>query len=46
MARAHAVAGQKSACERYLKLAKEAGEQIKAKEDEDYFFSELKTIQC
>jgi hypothetical protein len=46
LARAHAVAGLKSECEKYTKLAREAGEQIKAKEDKDYFFSELKTIQC
>jgi hypothetical protein len=46
MARAHAVAGLKSECDKYSKLAKEAGEKIKAKEDKDYFFSELKTIQC
>lgn len=44
MARAHAVAGQRSDCEKYLSLAREAGEQIKEKEDKDYFFSELKTI--
>lgn len=46
MARAHAIAGNKSECERYIKLAKEAGEQIKKKEDRDYFFGELKTITC
>jgi hypothetical protein len=44
MARAHEVAGNKTECERYVKLAKEAGEQIKKKEDRDYFFSELKTV--
>jgi len=44
MARAHAVAGEKSQCEKYLRLAKEAGEQIKDKENRDYFFSELRTI--
>lgn len=46
MARANSVAGLKSECEKYIKLGKEAGEQIKAKEDRDYFFSEFKTIQC
>ncbi len=46
VARAHAVAGLKSECEKYIKLAKEAGEHIKGKEDKDYFFGELKTIQC
>jgi hypothetical protein len=44
MARAHAIADNKIECEKYIKLAKEAGEQIKKKEDKDYFFSELKTI--
>jgi len=44
MARAYAIAGQKSECQKYLQLAREAGEKIKAKEDKDYFFSELKTI--
>jgi hypothetical protein len=43
-ARAHAVAGNKIDCEKYIKLAKEAGEQIEKKEDKDYFFGELKTI--
>jgi hypothetical protein len=46
MARAHAIAENKAECERYIKLAKEAGEQIKKKGDRDYFFSELKTITC
>ena len=44
MARAHAVAGDKSDCEKYIKLAKEAGEQIKKKEDKDLFFGDLKTV--
>ncbi len=44
IARAHAIAGQKSECEKYLKLAREAGEQIKEKGDRNYFFSELKAI--
>jgi len=46
MARAYAVAGQKAECKKYLELAKAAGDQIKEKEDRDYFFSELKTINC
>jgi hypothetical protein len=45
MARAHAVAGEKSECEKYLELAREAGQQIKGKQDRDYFFSELGTIR-
>jgi len=44
MARAHATAGNKTEFEKYIKLAKETGEQIEKKEDRDYFFSELKTI--
>jgi hypothetical protein len=46
MARAHTIADNKAECEKYIKLAKEAGEEIKKKEDRDYFFSELKTIKC
>lgn len=46
VARANATAGSKIECENYLKLAKEAGEQIKKKEDKEYLFSELKTIRC
>lgn len=44
MARAHAIAGNKTECEKYIKLAKETGEQIEKKEDREYFFSELETI--
>jgi len=44
MARAYAVAGEKSEREKYIKLAKAAGENIKGKEDKDYFFGDLKTI--
>ncbi len=44
MARAYAVAGKKTDCKNYIKLAKEAGDKIKKKEDRDYFFSELGTI--
>ncbi|HKZ95241.1 MAG TPA: hypothetical protein VJ249_11795 [Candidatus Bathyarchaeia archaeon] len=44
VARAHAVAGQQIECEKYLQLAKEAGEKIKEKGDRDYLFSELGTI--
>jgi hypothetical protein len=46
MARAHAIAGQKADCKKYWELAKTAGDQIKEKGDRDYFFSELKTINC
>ena len=44
MARAYAVAREKSEREKYIKLAKAAGEDIKGKEDKDYFFGDLKTI--
>ncbi len=44
MARAHAVAGDKDGGEKYLSLAKKAGEKISKKEDRDYFLSDLKTI--
>lgn len=44
VARAYAVAGKKTESEKYIKLAKEAGERIKEKEDKDLFFSELKTV--
>jgi hypothetical protein len=46
MARAHSIAGDKAECEEYLKLATGAGENIKKKEDRDYFLGELKTISC
>jgi len=46
MARAYAVASDKTGCDKHLQLAKEAGEMIKKKEDKDYFSSELKTISC
>lgn len=45
MARAYAAAGQKEECRKHVELAQKAGEQIKEKEDRNYFFSELKTIQ-
>jgi hypothetical protein len=45
LARAYAVSSSKTECEKHIKLAKEAGEQIKGEQDKNYFFSELKTIQ-
>ena len=45
-ARAYAVAGKKIECEKFIELAKKAGEQIKEKGDKDYLFNELKTIHC
>jgi hypothetical protein len=46
MARAYAVLGKKADCDRHIELAEKAGEQIKKKEDRNYFFSELQTISC
>lgn len=43
MARAHAAAGNKSECEKYVQLAQEAGEKIKEKEDRDLFFNDFET---
>ena len=45
-ARAHSISEDKAECEKFLQLATEAGENIKKKEDKDYFLSELKTISC
>jgi len=44
MARALAVAGNKGERDKYINLAKEAGEAIKEKEDKELFFSDLKSI--
>ena len=44
MARAHATSGNRTECNRYLKLADDASDQIKKKEDREYFLSELETI--
>jgi len=44
MARANAVAGNRTERDKYVKLAEQAGQQIKKKEDRDYFLSELKTV--
>jgi len=46
MARAYAIVGNKKECEKNIELARDAAEQIKKKEDKDYFLSELKTINC
>ena len=45
-ARAYAIAGNKSECQKYIQLAKEASEKIKEKGDRDYLLSEVKTIVC
>lgn len=44
MARACALAGDDAETSHYFSLAKEAGEQIQKKDDRDYFFSELGTV--
>ena len=44
MARAFAVAGHQAECQRYVALAKVAGERIEAKDDRDYFFNELDAV--
>ncbi len=44
MARAHALAGDEAEAGRFMKLAREAGEQIEKQEDREYFEGELKTI--
>jgi hypothetical protein len=45
LARASAVAGDQTACERYCALAQEAGEKIAEQEDRDLFFSDLATVK-
>lgn len=44
MARAYAVAGEKSEAEKHIQLAKDVGEQIKGKEDRNLLFSDLETV--
>jgi hypothetical protein len=44
MARAAAVGGRSAEAEKYMKLAREAGDQIEEQGNKDYFFSELKTV--
>jgi hypothetical protein len=46
MARALSIAKDKVECQKYIQLATKAAENIKKKEDKDYFLSELKTINC
>jgi hypothetical protein len=46
LARACAISGLKAQCKQNMELARKTGEQIKSGEDKNYFFSELKTIQC
>jgi hypothetical protein len=43
MARANASLGKKSEYEKYIRLAKEAGEKIRGKEDKDIFFGDLES---
>jgi hypothetical protein len=44
LARAAAIAGQRVEAEKYIQLAREAGEGIEKQDDKDYFFGELKTV--
>jgi hypothetical protein len=44
MARATAVGGNTSESDKYIQLARDAGEQIESKEDREYFISELETV--
>ena len=44
MARAYAIAGNQPELEKYLQLAKDAGEKIEEKGDRDYFLGDLKTV--
>jgi tetratricopeptide (TPR) repeat protein len=44
LARANAIAGRSEDSEKYLQLAREAGENIEDKENKEYFFSELETV--
>lgn len=41
MARAFASSGEKAESEKYIRLAKEAGEKMKNKEDKDLFFGDF-----
>jgi hypothetical protein len=43
LARAYAVAGEKSEWDRYVKLAKDAGEEIENKEDKNLFFNDFES---
>jgi hypothetical protein len=43
MARAYACSQEKAESEKYIKLAKEAGEKIKNKEDKDIFFGDFES---
>lgn len=45
LARAFSIKKDNKNKEKYLKKAKEAGEKIAKKDDKDYFFSELETIE-
>lgn len=44
IARAYTVAGEKGEADKYIQLAKKAGEQIKEKENRDLLHTDLKTI--
>ena len=46
LARAYATAGNSAECEKYVELAKRAGDQIQEEDNKNYFHSELSTILC
>jgi hypothetical protein len=46
MARAHAIAGNVTECQRYSELAQAAGDQIADEENKEYFLGELGTVSC
>ena len=46
MARAYATTGNATECEKYVELARKAGELIKGEGDKKVFFAELGTISC
>jgi hypothetical protein len=46
LARGYSVTGDEQSVAEYLGLAKEAGEHISEKDDKEYFFSELESIEA
>ncbi len=44
LARSYAIGAQQDEAQKYLKLAREAGEEIKKEDDRNYFFDELATL--
>jgi hypothetical protein len=44
LARALALAGSRDECQKYIALAREAGDKIEEKDDKDLFFGDLETV--